>query len=130
MILAARLLLLSLVPGLFTACSTSELNPEAPLTPKTFPDAYTERVIEVADANRDGSITVAEWVSAGGNRRSFAIADGNRNGIVTRTEIRRIGSTTRVRDFTRTFADLNRDNRITRRELHSASGIRILRLDF
>ena len=101
-----------------------------PLTLKTFPPVYADRALEVADANKDGSVTLVEWTSAGGDKRSFLVADANRDGTVTRTELIRVGSNAKFFDFTRRYADFNKDNRMTPREFRSASGVRVLRFEF
>ncbi|MDX2080268.1 MAG: hypothetical protein SFU53_05740 [Terrimicrobiaceae bacterium] len=126
----ARLFLSIAFLGLLNACRTPAPDPEIPLTLRTFPTAYEERVIAVTDANRDGTVTLVEWESAGGNRRSFEIADANRDGAVTRTELRRLGSNARLFDFTKSYADVNKDSQLTPREFRTASGVRVLHLDF
>lgn len=126
----ARLILCMAALGLLNACRTPAPDPEIPLTLRTFPNAYADRALEVADANRDGQITRVEWQAAGGSARSFDIADQNRDGVVTRTELRRVGANARLFDFTRSYADFNKDNQLTPREFRNASGVRVLRLDF
>jgi hypothetical protein len=101
-----------------------------PLTLKTFPSAYTEQVLEVADTNRDGQVTSVEWTTSGGNQRSFQVIDEDGDGVVTRTELRRIGSNAKLFEFTRRYADHNKDNKMTRREFRSASGVRVLTVPF
>lgn len=103
---------------------------DVPYTLQTFPPAYTSRVLEVADANKDGTVTLVEWTNAGGDRRSFLLADQNKDGVVTRTELMRIGSNVRVFDFTRSYADSNRDNQFTPREFQSGRQAQVLRIEF
>ena len=100
--------------------------------------------MDAADTDDNEVITVAEWTRAGGTQRSFARVDQNRNGVIQRSELIRFGSNARFLDFTRSQMDLNRDNRLTRREFlspfgvsrltrrdyHSPFGIRMLTLDF
>lgn len=72
------------------------------------------------------------WSGAGpgGTERSFARVDQDRNGVIQRRELIRFGPNPRFLDFTRRGMDLNRDNRLTRRDYHSPFGIRLLTLDF
>jgi len=42
----------------------------------------------------------------------------------------RISSNTKFFDFTRRYADFNKDNQLTPREFRSASGVRVLRFEF
>jgi len=123
-----------LIPAAFilTACQTAPKTAEwdVPLTLKTAGPAYAEYVIERADTNKDGTVTVVEWVNAGGTKRSFAVVDQNKDGVVTRTELVKIGSNARFFDMTRRYADFNKDNKLTPREFRSPSGVRILRIEF
>jgi hypothetical protein len=123
---------LGLLPlALFTAgCQTKPPAPEAPLTTQTLPSAYADRALEIADTNKDERITLVEWTNAGGDERSFLIADQNKDGAVTRTELVRISSNAKFFDFTRRYADFNKDNQLTPREFRSASGVRVLRFEF
>jgi hypothetical protein len=105
-------------------------NWDVPYTLQTFPAAYSSRVTEVADTDRDGKITVVEWVNAGGDKRGFLIVDSNNDGVVERTELLRIGSNVRVFDFTRTYADSNRDNKLTPREFRSGRQAQVLSIPF
>ena len=60
-----RALALLILPVALTACQTSRPEPvEIPLTLRTVGPVYAERVIEVADANKDGVVTEAEWIKA------------------------------------------------------------------
>lgn len=126
-----RLFLLLPVFALFTACETTPKKPvEIPLTLRTFPAAYSNYAIELADTNKDGEITLVEWTNAGGDRRSFLLADQNKDGAVTRTELVRLSDNARFMDFTRRYADFNRDNLLTAREFRTASGAQVLRFEF
>ena len=100
------------------------------LTLKTFPPAYADYVFEIADANKDRTVTLVEWTSAGGDKRSFLLADQNKDDVITRTELVRIGSNGKLFDMTRRYADFNKDNRLTPREFRSSAGVRVLRFDF
>ena len=118
---------------LLTACHSAPKNGadwDVPLTLKTSGPAYAAYVIERADANKDGTVTVVEWVNAGGTRRSFAIVDQNKDGVVTRTELVRIGSNAKFFDLTRRYADFNKDNKLTPREFRTPGGVRVLRIEF
>ncbi len=119
---------------LCTSCQTTQSDsatePEVPLTEKTVGIAYADYVLETADRNRDGTVTIAEWTNAGGTQSTFEKVDANRDGVVTRTELVRISSNTRFLDFTRGYADFNKDQRLTPREFRSAAGVRLLRVDF
>jgi hypothetical protein len=118
---------------LLAACQTKPENPadwDVPLTLKTFPSAYSTYAIEVADANRDGTITEVEWINAGGDKRSFLLVDANNDGVITRTELIRISSNAKFFDFVRRYADFNKDNQLTPREFRSAGGVRVLRYEF
>lgn len=132
---AQFLLFLVLGSSLLTACQRSrqrgEVPPgwEVPLTLRTFPSEYAGRALEVADANKDGKITMVEWTNAGGDQRSFLLADQNKDGVVTRAELLRVGSNAQFFDFTRRYADFNKDNQLTPREFRSASGINVLRIE-
>lgn len=115
------------------ACQTKPENPadwEVPLTLKTFPDEYARYVLEIADKDRDGKITLVEWTNAGGDKRSFLIVDENRDGAVTRSELIRVSSNVKFMDTVRRYADHNKDNRLTPREFRSAGGVRVLRVEF
>ena len=123
--------LLSLL-AIFTAGCQTRPQPasEVPLTTQTLPPVYANRALEIADTNRDGQITLVEWTNAGGDERSFLIADQNKDGAITRTELVRISSNAKFFDFTRRYADFNKDNQLTPREFRSASGVRVLRFEF
>lgn len=118
--------------ALLAACQSTPKNAEAtaPLTAKTFPPAYTAYVLETADANKDGTVTLVEWTNAGGDQRSFLLADANKDGVVTRTELIRLSSNGQFFDFICRRADLDKDNRLTPREFRSAGGVRVLRFTF
>lgn len=117
---------------LFTGCQLPPKNTQwdVPYTLKTFPADYAGYVVEITDTNKDGQISLVEWTNAGGDKRSFLLADQNKDGVVTRTELARIGSNVRVFDFTRSYADSNRDNQLTPREFRSARQAQVLRIDF
>lgn len=102
---------------------------DVPYTLQTFPPDYAERVLEIADTNRDGSVSLVEWTTAGGDARSFRVADADKDGRVTRTELVQVGSNVRVFDFVRREADFNKDNRLTPREFRSVGGVRVLRIE-
>ena len=125
----ATLLLLSFA---LASCKLPPKNTQwdVPYTLQTFPAAYSSRALEVADANKDGTITLVEWTNAGGDQRSFLLADANKDGVVTRTELVRISSNAKFFDFTRRYADFDKDNRLTPREFRSAGGVRVLRFEF
>lgn len=127
-------------------CQSNQESPDVavPLTLESVGPLYADYAMDAADTDDNDAITVAEWTTAGGNRRSFARVDQNRNGLIHRRELIRFGSNARFLDFTRRRMDLNRDNRLTRREFlspfgvsrltrrdyHSPFGIRLLTLDF
>jgi len=117
--------------ALLTSCQTAPKSADwdVPLTLKTFPPAYAEYVLEIADTSKDTQLTIVEWTTAGGNARSFAIADTNQDGVVTRTELIQLGSRTRVFETTRRYRDFNKDNRLTPREFRSPAGVSVLRID-
>lgn len=120
-----------LAAAALTACQTPRSEPvEIPLTLRTVGPVYADRVIEVADENKDGQITEAEWIKAGGTKKSFDQVDANKDGIVTRSELIRFGSSTQFLDFTRRYMDVNEDNRLTPRDFRTASGARLLRIEF
>lgn len=126
-----RLFLLLPIVALFAACEITPKKPvEIPLTLRTFPATYSNYAVELADANKDGKITMVEWTNAGGDRRSFLLADENKDGVVTRTELVRISDNATFLDFTRRYADVNRDNQLTTREFRTASGVQVLRFGF
>ena len=127
----ASYFLLSLA-ALLAACQTTPKQEDwdVPLTLKTFPPAYADYVFEIADANKDRTVTLVEWTSAGGDKRSFLLADQNKDYVITRTELVRIGSNGKLFDMTRRYADFNKDNRLTPREFRSSAGVRVLRFDF
>lgn len=103
---------------------------DVPLTLRTAGPAYAEYVLERADRNKDGTVTLVEWVNAGGTPRAFAVVDENRDGRVTRAELVRIGSNARFFDTTRRYADFNKDNKLTPREFRSPAGVNVLRIEF
>ncbi len=127
-------------------CQSNQESPDVavPLTLESVGPLYADYAMDAADTDDNDAITVAEWTTAGGTRRSFARVDQNRNGLIHRRELIRFGSNARFLDFTRRRMDLNRDNRLTRREFlspfgvsrltrrdyHSPFGIRLLTLDF
>lgn len=116
----------------FTGCQTTNDIPawDTPYSLRTFPAGYTAYVLEIADANKDGDVTLVEWTNAGGDKRSFLIADVNKDGRVTRTELVRLSSNAKFFDFTRRYADFNKDNQLTPREFRTASGVQVLRFTF
>jgi len=116
-----------------SACQTKREKPadwDVPLTLKTFPATYSGYVLEIADANKDGTVTLVEWVNAGGDQRSFLLADANKDGVVTRTELVRLSSNAKFFDFVRRYGDFNKDKQLTPREFRSAGGVRVLRFEF
>lgn len=127
-------LALLLLLGMFLpACQTKPENPadwDVPLTLKTFSPTYSGYVQEITDTNNDGSITLVEWVNAGGDQRSFLLADTNKDGVVTRTELVRLSSDAKFFDFVRRYGDFNKDGQLTPREFRSAGGVRVLRFTF
>jgi len=127
------LLLLSAAATFLTACQSATKNAgdwDVPLTARTVGPAYSDYVIERADANRDGRVTVVEWTNAGGTRKSFLLVDQNRDGAITRTELVRFGSNKQFLDFTRRYTDFHKDNKLTPRDFRSPSGVRVLRIEF
>ena len=114
------------------ACQTTakQKDWDVPLTLQTVGPAYAEYALETADRNKDGTITLVEWTSIGGDARSFALIDQNKDGAISRTELIRVGSNARFFDTSRRYLDFNKDNRLTPREFRSPAGIRVLRLDF
>ena len=117
---------------LCTSCQTTPKSSDwdVPLTLRTAGPAYAAYVIERVDSNKDGTVTLVEWINAGGTKRSFALVDQNNDGTVTRTELVRIGSNAKFFDFTRRYADFNKDNKLTPREFRSPAGVRVLRIEF
>ena len=130
--IAMRFLLLIPAAALLTACQTAPRTPkwDVPLTLQTAGPAYAEYVIERADGNKDGTVSVVEWVNAGGTKRSFAVVDENKDGTLTRTELVRIGSNARFFDLSRRYADFNKDNKLTPREFRSPGGFQVMRIEF
>jgi hypothetical protein len=146
MVRASHLLLLLATLLLAGGCQSNQESPDVavPLTVESVAPLYADYAMDAADTDDNDVITVAEWTTAGGTKRSFARVDQNRNGVIQRRELIRFGSNARFLDFTRSRMDLNRDNRLTRREFlspfgvsrltrrdyHSPFGIRLLTLDF
>lgn len=144
--LTSRPLLLLATLLLVGGCQSNQESPDVavPLTLESVGPLYADYAMDAADTDDNDVITVAEWTRAGGTQRSFARVDQNRNGVIQRSELIRFGSNARFLDFTRSQMDLNRDNRLTRREFlspfgvsrltrrdyHSPFGIRLLTLDF
>jgi hypothetical protein len=142
----SRPLLLLATLLLMGGCQSNQESPDVavPLTLESVGPLYADYAMDAADTDDNEVITVAEWTRAGGTQRSFARVDQNRNGVIQRSELIRFGSNARFLDFTRSQMDLNRDNRLTRREFlspfgvsrltrrdyHSPFGIRMLTLDF
>ena len=142
----SRPLLLLATLLLVGGCQSNQESPDVavPLTLESVGPLYADYAMDAADTDDNEVITVAEWTRAGGTQRSFARVDQNRNGVIQRSELIRFGSNARFLDFTRSQMDLNRDNRLTRREFlspfgvsrltrwdyHSPFGIRMLTLDF
>ena len=142
----SRPLLLLATLLLVGGCQSNQESPDVavPLTLESVGPLYADYAMDAADTDDNEVITVAEWTRAGGTERSFARVDQNRNGVIQRSELIRFGSNARFLDFTRSQMDLNRDNRLTRREFlspfgvsrltrrdyHSPFGIRMLTLDF
>ena len=142
----SRPLLLLATLLLVGGCQSNQESPDVavPLTLESVGPLYADYAMDAADTDDNDAITVAEWTTAGGTERSFARVDQNRNGVIQRSELIRFGSNARFLDFTRSQMDLNRDNRLTRREFlspfgvsrltrrdyHSPFGIRMLTLDF
>ena len=142
----SRPLLLLATLLLVAGCQSNPESPDVavPLTLESVAPLYADYAMDAADTDDNDAITVAEWTRAGGTQRSFARVDQTRNGVIQRNELIRFGSNARFLDFTRSHMDLNRDNRLTRREFlspfgvsrltrrdyHSPFGIRLLTLDF
>jgi len=102
----------------------------APHAENVSPGAYADYVLEIADTNKNESITLVEWTNAGGDKRSFLLVDQNKDDVVTRTELVRISSNGKFLEMTRRYADFNKDNRLTPREFRSSAGVRLLRFEF
>jgi len=118
---------------ILSACQTHPKNPadwDVPLTLRTVGPAYADYVIEKADANKDGKVTVVEWTKAGGSQKCFLLVDQNKDGAVTRTELIRFGSNKKFLDFTRRYTDFHQDNKLTPRDFRTPSGVRVLRIEF
>ena len=128
-----RLLFLLPLAVILSACQTAPKNHadwDVPLTLRTVGPAYADYVIERADANKDGKVTVVEWTKAGGSQKCFLLVDQNKDGVVTRTELIRFGSNKKFLDFTRRYTDFHKDNKLTPRDFRSPSGVRLLRIEF
>jgi len=128
-----RLLFLLPVAVILSACQTHQKNAadwDVPLTLKTVGPAYAVYVLEKADANKDGKVTIVEWTKAGGTEKSFLLVDRNKDGAVTRTELIRFGSNKQFLDFTRRYTDFHKDNKLTPRDFRSPSGVRVMRIEF
>lgn len=131
--MTTRLLFLLPLAVILTACQTPPKNAvdwDVPLTLRTVGPAYADYVIERADANKDGTVTVIEWTKAGGSQKCFLLVDQDKDGAVTRTELIRFGSNKQFLDFTRRYADFHKDNKLTPRDFRSPSGVRLLRVEF
>jgi len=129
----SRPLLLLATLLLVGGCQSNQESPDVavPLTLESIAPLYADYAMDGADADDNDAITVAEWTRAGGTQRSFARVDQNRNGVIQRSELIRFGSNARFLDFTRRHMDLNRDNRLTRREFLSPFGVsRLTRRDY
>jgi len=128
-----RLLFLLPLAVILSACQTAPKNHadwDVPLTLRTVGPAYADYVIERADANKDGKVTVVEWTKAGGSQKCFLLVDQNKDGVVTRTELIRFGSNKKFLDFTRRYTDFHKDNKLTPRDFRTPSGVRVLRIEF
>lgn len=128
-----RFLFLLPVAVILSACQTHQKNAadwDVPLTLRTVGPAYADYVIERADANKDGKVTVIEWTKAGGSQECFLLVDQNKDGAVTRTELIRFGSNKKFLDFTRRYTDFHKDSKLTPRDFRSPSGVRVLRVEF
>lgn len=114
------------------ACRTAPKSADwdVPVTLRNSGPVYADYVLERADKNRDGTVTLVEWVNAGGTKRSFLVIDENKDGKITRTELVQIGSNAKFFDFVRRYADFNKDNKLTPREFRSPAGVRVLRIEF
>jgi hypothetical protein len=128
-----RLLFLIPAAAILTACQTTPKNEadwNVPLTVRTVGPAYADYVIERADTNKDGRVTLVEWTNAGGTKKSFLLVDQNKDGVVTRTELIRFSSNAKFLDFTRRYLDHHKDNQMTPRDFRTPSGVRVLRIEF
>jgi hypothetical protein len=128
-----RLLLLVSAAAALGACQSAPKNHadwDVPLTLRTVGPAYSDYVIERADSNKDGKVTVVEWTRAGGSQKTFLLVDQNRDGAVTRSELIRFGSNKQFLDFTRRYADFHKDNKLTPRDFRTPSGVRLMRVEF
>jgi hypothetical protein len=117
---------------ILTACQTPPKKAadwDVPLTLRTVGPAYADYVIERADANKDGKVTVVEWTNAGGTEKCILLVDQNKDGSVTRTELIRFGANKKFLDFTRRYTDFHKDNKLTPRDFRSPSGVRLLRIE-
>lgn len=126
-------ILLLVVSMFITACQSSQnkaFDPGVPLTLQSIGPTYADYAIEVADSDKNETLTQVEWISAGGTQRSFELLDENRDAVISRSELIRMGSNSRFLDFTRRYVDVNNDNRLTPQEFRSPAGVRLMRLDF
>lgn len=127
-----RFLLFLCVIFVLAACKTTspEASRDAALTVRTVGPAYADALLDIADANKDGKITLVEWTSAGGEKRNFLLIDQNKDRVLTRSELVRISSNVKFLDMAQRNFDFNHDHRLTRRELQTVPGIRVLRIEF
>ena len=128
-----RTFLLISAAAILTSCQSTPKKCagwDVPLTLRTVGSAYADYVIEKADANKDGKVTLVEWTKAGGTEECFVLVDRNKDGAVTRTELIRFGSNKQFLDFTRHYTDFHKDNKMTPRDFRSPSGVRLMRIEF
>lgn len=127
-----RFLILASTALLLSACQTTRKEPkvEVPLTLQTIGPAYADYAVEKADTNKDGGITLVEWMSAGGTPRSFAMIDENKDSRVSRSELIRVGSNAQFLVNARKYIDPGADTQLTPRDFRSPAGVRFLRLEF
>ena len=128
-----RSLFLLPVAVVLSACQTAPKNAadwDVPLTLRTVGPAYADYVIEKADADKDGRVTLGEWTKAGGTEKCFLLVDRNKDAVVTRTELIRFGSNKKFLDFTRRYTDFHKDNKLTPHDFRSPAGVRLMRIEF
>jgi hypothetical protein len=130
---AARMTIRAFLPlcVVLSACqSPAPSHPPIPTTLRQTGQTYADYAIEVTDKNKDGSITEAEWVGAGGTQKAFVFVDRNKDGRVTEAELVQAGSTQQFFDFVKRHIDTNKDQQLTPREFRTGAGFRALSFTF
>lgn len=103
---------------------------KTPLTAATAGPAFAGYSLEMADSDRNKSITRSEWLSAGGTGQSFNAIDKNRDNVLTYEELSTAGSSERLFSFAKKMIDNEGSTELTPQNFRSPAGARLFSFEF